>query len=134
MSFPSSYYETRFTLVGAPAELPDRFAIVTAHNPMDRRWSPRMNATADHRLRRLLQRKLLPHFRAIGHAPDHSHAEAGWGIETDLETALALARRFRQRALWWVDFDALHLVAARGAGHEMLGRFRPRVTGRAPAP
>ena len=102
MSFPSSYYETRFTLDGAPDPLPGRFAIITAHNPMDGAWSKRMNAGADHRLRRLLERKLLPHFRATGHSPDHSHAEAGWALVVDLDTSLAIARRFKQRAIWWI--------------------------------
>lgn len=127
MSFPANYYETRFTLQGAPDPPPARFAIITAHNPMDRRWSRRMNATADHRLRRLLERGLLPHFRATGHAPDHSHSEPGWAVVTDLDTALKIARRFKQRALWWIEDDELHLVASSGQPREILGTFRERV-------
>ncbi|MCH7225539.1 DUF3293 domain-containing protein [Haloferula sp. A504] len=127
MSFPASYYETRFTLVGAPDPLPPRFAIITAHNPMDRPWSPRMNATADQRLRRLLERKLLPHFRATGHAPDHSHAEPGWAIVTDLGTALAIARRFKQRALWWIEDNELHLIASARQRREIPGTFTERI-------
>lgn len=133
MSFPPEYYDTRFTLVGAPDPLADAFAIVTAHHPMDRRGSPRMNATADHRLRRLLERKLIPHFRATGHAPDHSHAEPGWAIACDLGTALAIARRFKQRALWWIEGDSLQLIASSGHPRETLGSFRDR-TARLPAP
>ncbi len=128
MSFPASYYETRFTLEGPPDPLPACFAIITAHNPMDRGWSPRMNAAADHRLRRLLERRLLPHFRATGHAPDHSHAEPGWAITTDLDTALAIARRFHQRALWWIEDDQLHLIASTGQPREGMNAFSERVT------
>jgi hypothetical protein len=127
VTFPATYYETHFTIEGAPDPLPARFAIITAHHPMDRRWSPRMNATADHRLRRLLERKLLPHFRATGHSPDHSHAEPGWCIATDLDTALRIARRFQQRALWWIEDDQLHLIAYSGTPRETLGSFRGRV-------
>ena len=127
MSFPASYHDTRFTVTAAPDPLPGSFAIITAHNPMDRPWSSRMNSTADHRLRRLLERKLLPHFRAIGHAPDHSHAEAGWAIVTELGTALSIARRFRQRALWWIDGNELHLIASSGQPRERLGPFHERV-------
>ena len=127
MSFPASYHETCFTLVAAPDPLPAFFAVVTAHNPMDRPWSVRMNTTADHRLRRLLERKLLPHFRATGHAPDYSHAEAGWAVVAELDTALSIARRFRQRALWWIDGDELHLIASSGTSRETLGSFRERI-------
>lgn len=125
--FPANYYNCRFRLEGAPDPLPARFAIITAHHPMDRRWSARMNATADHRLRRLLERKLLPHFRATGHAPDLSHAEPGWAVVSDLQTALAISRRFKQRALWWIDNDELHLIASTGTPSEHLGSFLDRV-------
>lgn len=128
MSFPSNYYETRFSFENAPAPLPSRFAIITAHNPMDRRWSPRMNAAADHRLRRLLERKLLPHFRATGHAPDHSHTEPGWAVVTDLDTALAISRRFKQRALWWIEDGQLQLIASPGTPREHLGPFLEKVS------
>lgn len=128
MSFPTSYRETRFTLVAAPDPLPGRFAIITAHNPMDRPWSGRMNATADHRLRRLLDRKLIPHFRAIGHAQDHSHVEPGWAVVTELDAALSIARRFKQRALWWIEDNSLHLIASSGSPRETLGSFKDRAT------
>jgi hypothetical protein len=128
VSFPASYYETHFRLEGAPDPLPRHFAIITACNPMDQPWSARMNASADHRLRRLLKRRLIRHFRAIGHAPDHSHAEPGWAVQTDLDLSIAIARRFRQRALWWIENDSLHLVAATGGSSEALGSFRHRIT------
>ncbi len=107
--FPADYYDCRFSSAGpVPAE---PFAIVTAWNPMDQRWSGRMNRAADHRLRRLLERKHLPHQRITCMAADATHAEPGWAVRCDLATALSLGRRFKQRALWWIEDKHLHLVA-----------------------
>jgi hypothetical protein len=127
VAFPAAYYTTRFTIDTAADPLPPQFAIVTAHNPWDRRRSPPENAAADRELRQQLERQRIAHFRAIGHAPDHSHAEAGWALIGDLAMARHLARDFGQRALWWIDGDQLHLVAATGDHAENLGPFRSRL-------
>ena len=108
---PAGYDECRFS---AGTEIPaGDFGIVTAWNPMDRRWSPRMNRAADHRLRRWLERHQLPRLRITSMAGDGSHAEAGWMIPAPAGVCLALARRFRQRALWWIAGDRLFLVHCR---------------------
>jgi hypothetical protein len=122
--FPAGYYNCRFSAEPAPGE---SFAIVTAWNPMDRLWSGRMNRAADHRLRRLLGRKHLPHTRATSMAPDGTHTEPGWAVACDLPVALHIARRFRQRAIWWVENGTLHLVACDDAHTESLGPFSDRL-------
>ena len=125
-AFPAAYYETRFRLARDPGPAP--FAIITAHNPMDRRLSPQANRRADLRLARLLARRRLPRFRATGHAPDGAHAEPGWAIDCDRETAGKFARHFHQRALWWIETDRLELVDSHNGARECLGAFSPRIT------
>lgn len=122
--FPADYYECRFSAESVPD---GPFAIVTAWNPMDVRWSERMNRAADHRLRRLLARKHLLHHRATASSPDGSHAEPGWAISCDLATALSVARRLRQRAIWWIENGTLHLVACDDGHTEALGGFSERL-------
>ena len=128
--FPSEYYETRFKLEGAPDPLPKAFAIITAHNPMNRVMTPRINRKADLRLKRLLERKLLPHFRATGMSPDGTHAEPGWAVETTLPIALAITRRYKQFALWWIENSELDLVHHDGVAREGAGEFSDRLRGK----
>ena len=125
--FPSSYYETRFLLARDPECLPASFAIITAHNPMNRRWSPRMNRKADLRLKRLLERKQIPHFRATGQSPDGSHAEPGWAVHCGLRKALGIAGRYKQLAIWWIDGDELSLIHYSGSSGGSIGSFAERI-------
>lgn len=124
--FPAAYYETRFQLESAPEPLPSSFAVITAWNPMDRRWSQNMNVAADHRLHRLLQRKLMKPFRATGQSPDGAHSEPGWAMECQLSQALAIGRRYRQRGIWWIEEDDLHLHSCFTPHSEIIAKFSQR--------
>ena len=121
--FPHYYYDTRFHLEGAPDPLPHAFAIIAAHNPMNRIRSLRINRKDDLRLRRLLERKLHPHFRAIAQATDGSHIEPGWAVEAPVEEALAIARRYKQFAIWWIESGELHLIHSTGEPRSHVGAF-----------
>ena len=125
--FPACYDDTHFIFENAPEPLPEAFAIITAHHPMNRRWSRKMNRAADLRLRRLLERKLIRHFRATGQSSDGSHAEPGWAVTAPLEQALAISHRFKQFALWWVEDGDLHLIRSDGRLRKSLGPLAPRV-------
>lgn len=125
--FPVEYYETQFRLVGSPEPLPRAFAIITAWNPMDCVYSSKMNRAADHRLRRLLERRCSHHFPAIGESPDGSHAEDGWAVVVSLSDALAIGRRYKQRAIWWIEDDQLHLISCSTNQMEALGPFSERI-------
>ncbi|MGE9269755.1 MAG: DUF3293 domain-containing protein, partial [Verrucomicrobiales bacterium] len=61
---PAVYGTTRFLVDELPRLEERKFAIITACNPMDRRFSERMNRKADRRLRRLLERRHLHPTRA----------------------------------------------------------------------
>ena len=126
-SFPDGYYKTRFTLGSAADPLPESFAVITAWNPMDKAWSERMNRAADNRLRRLLKRQGIPHFRVVGGAAETSHHEPGWAVVIDLKRALAIGRRYRQRAIWWIKDDQLELISSDGEIVESMGTFSERV-------
>jgi len=94
---------------------------------MDRDWSRKMNVVADHRLRRLLERQNLRHFRATGQSVDGSHAEPGWAIETSLDSALAIGRRYKQRAIWWIQQDDLTLASCLTPQMEIVATFSQRI-------
>lgn len=126
-SFPEPYFSTYFSLEDAPEPLPCRFAIVTAFNPMDRKLSHDENRLADQSLKNLIKDRNLSHFRATGGSPDMSHSEPGWAIETNLESALEMARKFNQRALWWIEDDELHLVDCSRTTPLHLSRFSDRL-------
>ncbi len=126
---PEAYRDTVFIIEAAPDPLPTSFAIITAHNPLGRKQSPRLNREADLRLRRLLQRSLASPFRATGCSPDQRHAEPGWGAELSFNDAITLGRRFRQLAIWWIENDALHLVDCADPRLEQIDRFSVRIVG-----
>jgi hypothetical protein len=129
MPMPSEYYSTVFLLEGAPSPLPASFAIITAWNPMDEVTPVEENERRDEELRSMLELRQISYFRATGCSPDFSHREPGWAVEADTETALEIARMFRQRGLWRVEADRLWLVdGADGSGAE-IGSFRERVRG-----
>lgn len=122
--FPEGYYGCRFSYDGGLP--PQPFAIITAWNPMDEPWSHRMNRAADLRLQRLIDRKFLTRRRTECSASDGSHREAGWAIGCDRRLALAIGRRFKQRAVWWIESDQLQLVACKDGHAETVANWPPR--------
>lgn len=126
-SLPTAYYTTRFFLDGKRASLPSSFAIVTAFNPMDEAVGPEANANADLRLEQALKSAGIPIMRVTGGSPDMSHLEPGWALDCHLTEALSLARKFRQRAIWWVDQDQLHLVDCSNPTPQPVAKFTERV-------
>jgi hypothetical protein len=124
---PAAYRSSIFLVSGTPAPLPAAFAIVTACNPMDRPTSDVDNRSADDALRRELERQALPHFRATGCSPDLVHREPGWAIPLPKSAALALAQRFGQRAIWWIEHDALFLISCLDGAEEFVDRFSARI-------
>lgn len=104
-----------------------RFAIVTACNPGDRLMPESINQAADAALARELDRLGCFRFRVVGASPDLVHQEPGWGVAMDSpEHAVTLGRRWGQIAIFWVDDDALSLVACEDGRSEALGRWSAR--------
>ncbi|HEY1123844.1 MAG TPA: DUF3293 domain-containing protein [Haloferula sp.] len=134
-TMPEEYLTTVFLLGVRPVPLPKKFAIITGWNPMDRPTSGAENIREDEALRRSLELKARPYFRATGCSPDLSHREPGWGAEITKEEAIALGRRFNQRAIWWVENGNLTLIGCEDSdglpvGEEMpIGKFDLRIVG-----
>jgi len=134
MTLPPAYRETVFVVEDPPSPLPAAFAIITAWNPMDRPTPLETNLAADETLRRLLRARRIPHFRVTGGSPDLHHREPGWACGMPRQDAIDLARRFDQRALWWIEDGTLVLVACIDGTAEAVGSFSNRIREARPDP
>lgn len=76
------------------------FWVVTAWNPDSQIHADSFNKAADEKLEQLLKNQGLTHFRVTGGSPDGLHAEPGWGISCDEQTALRLCAEFQQDAVF----------------------------------
>jgi hypothetical protein len=128
-TLPHEYLTTVFLLENHPPPFPRTFAIITAWNPMDRKLSDEENQREDEALRRDLRLRNLSYFRATGCSPDLSHREPGWAVEMPKADAIALGKRFGQRAIWWVAGDELLLVNCDTAEETDVGNFSLRIAG-----
>ena len=108
---PPEFLRTYFIADKRSGGWPDRFAVVTAHNPDGVIVSRAANRVADARLERRLTALGSSPFRVTGGSKDMSHAESGWGFAiANLETAVWLGREFRQLAVFWINRGDLFLL------------------------
>ncbi len=123
-----AYRTARFHCAILESEIPAAgFAIVTACNPGDRLQPEGANRQADDGLAAELDRRGWQRFRVIGASPDLRHQEPGWGAVTrSMAEAVALGRRWGQRAVFWVEGDALWLVDCLDGTSEDLGSWSSR--------
>ena len=126
--FPAAYFTTRFHAATPPAQWPDAFAIVTAHNPGGEQRTPAENAAADRELRAELADGGCWFTRLTGFDPDSNHGEEGWAARLTVDEARRLGRAFRQLAVYYVENDVLtvHSSAEPGAS-ATVGRFSERL-------
>ncbi|MFP4352602.1 MAG: DUF3293 domain-containing protein [Puniceicoccaceae bacterium] len=116
-----AYRTVVFAVGEPPPEKP--FWIVTAWNPEGRPADGAANRKADADLLAALRRTGETPVRVTGMSPDRSHREPGWSVK-DRETALSLARRFRQEAVYRIDrAGQLHLHETATGAEERLGRW-----------
>lgn len=130
MPLPPEYRSTVFLLENPPDPLPPSFAIVTAWNPRGMTIDATANRKADEVLHRELEELGLSPFRATGCSPDLSHREPGWAVVISKVEAIALGRRHRQLAVWWIRDDELILVDCATGGETRVARFSERIAGR----
>ena len=108
---PPEFSRTYFIADKQDAGWPERFAVVTAHNPDGVVVSPAANRDADARLEKRLTALGCTPFRVTGGSKEMSHAEAGWGFAiSNLEIAVWLGREFRQLAVFWIIRGDLFLA------------------------
>lgn len=124
----TAYAQAHFQLDCPAMELPVRFGIVTACNPMGVTVEASVNEGLDRDLGMSLLDRGIPHFRVTGGSRDMSHAEPGYGCAVDLERIVELGRQWKQEAVFWVEGDQLVLVSCDDSKHEEpLGSFRERL-------
>lgn len=127
MSLPPEFHSTVFLLGDPAGPLPAAFAIITAWNPEGVTVDEATNEIADQVLRRELEELGLPFQRVTGCSPDLAHQEPGWAAPLSKVEAIALGRRHRQLAVWWVRDDQLDLVDCRSGEAIRIARFPDRV-------
>ena len=128
MSDLSTAFSAAHFWTDAPTPLPERFVIVTAHNPDAVRTDAALNAAADARLHAELVADGHVPFRVTGGSPDRAHLEPGWGIATTDPEALGadLARRHRQLAFFWICAGDLWLVDTATLARTFVARWEER--------
>lgn len=124
----SAYRNTVFC-VSARLDLKRDFAIVTADNPGGVLRATSANRAAEAALRAELTARTSEAPRVVGCAPDFSFCENGFAAFLARDEALALAKRFDQRAIYLVANGDLHLLPCNPADPpaERLGLFAARV-------
>ncbi len=127
MSLPSEYASTVFRLEDPPSLLPTTFAIITAWNPMNERLPQEANETAGRALLADLEHSTATLFQATGASRDGSHKEPGWAADIPKTRAIALGRKYRQLAIWWIEGDDLILIDCATCDEQRLGSFRQRL-------
>lgn len=104
------------------------FSIVTADNPRGEISDALVNRRAE---RALFQELLLwcKPSRLQGCSPDGGHCESSFAAPITRRQARALAERYRQNALYYVEKGVLYLVPCRtdDRRQERLGLFAERV-------
>lgn len=118
----AAYFQTALR-----GEVPARFAVVTAHDPMGHLFSPAANRKLDAALRRRLDALGIERFRVTGGSEDGAHREAGWGmIVASPRIARELAAEFDQNAFYWVSRGRIYLGSSAGGPLKRAGSWNAR--------
>ena len=120
MKNQSLYLQTVFQY--SPADKPDAFWVVTAHNPNGKSAAPGDNILADAQLHEELKELKITSFRVTGLSPDESHAEPGWGFACEEATALRLGRQFQQEAIFHFQEELIELVCCENGDRQALDK------------
>lgn len=113
------------------ADIPSSFFIITAYNPDGITASDQENQIADEKLRAHLDFLAFDHFPVTGGNANFSHAEPGYGLACARQEALALARDFRQQAVFEIRQGRVFLISALPSPEpdEELGKWEELVVG-----
>ena len=136
------YSETVFKLI-KPFQLPQSFAIITAHNPEGAICNININNFHDADFRKFLSTKrqctigskptenefIKNTYPIIGCSPDMTHQEESYAIEAPKNRAYEIAERFKQNAFFWVDKGQLSIVPVRltEVSEIKVGSFKDRL-------
>ncbi|WAJ70661.1 DUF3293 domain-containing protein [Catenovulum adriaticum] len=86
------------------------FAIITAYNPLGSICTKNTNQRLDNRLQADIELLKAPYRKLWGCSPEFDHFEHSWAVMTDKGTAINLAKKYQQNAIYWVERGYLFLV------------------------
>jgi len=104
---PSIYFNTCFKLGLPLTDLPDSFAIITAHATTGEVWTAEDNNAANETLRAELESGGQLIGTITGYSPVTQHAEAGYAAALEFEEACKIGARFKQDAIYYVSSGTL---------------------------
>ena len=123
-----AYFETVFLVdpefVDHP---PDRFAVITAHNPKDQLLDENENRRLLEKLEESLLDSDKSFFPVTGSSPDGRHQEAGFGISCTLREALCIGMGFNQNAIYWIERENLQVIECSSGKAQDLGSWKDRL-------
>jgi len=123
-----AYFETHFQRDEPWDDWPASFAVITAYAPTGTTRPAAENAEADRRLEAELRSARCWVRRLTGYSPTTGHAEPGWAVELEFDTACDLGERYGQDAIYYVVGDALSVIHCDDRRRPVaVGRFRERV-------
>ncbi|HAE12320.1 MAG TPA: hypothetical protein DCG39_11830 [Opitutae bacterium] len=127
-SMNPAYFETVFLVdpkfVGHP---PERFAVITAHNPKDQLLDENENRRLLEKLEESLLDSDKSFFPVTGSSPDGTHKEAGFGISCTLREALCIGMGFNQNAIYWIERENLQVIECSSGKAQDLGSWKDRL-------
>jgi hypothetical protein len=104
---PPAYFDTRFKLGLPVTELPESFAIITAHATTGEVWTVEDNNNANEALRAELDKGGQFIGTITGYSPITQHAEPGYAAALEFEEACKIGARFKQDAIYYVSSGTL---------------------------
>ncbi|ABM26304.1 conserved hypothetical protein [Shewanella sp. W3-18-1] len=118
-------YQTPLFLLTQALSCDFPFAVITAHNPASKRFSPSKNRLLDRQLLLDIESLSSPYRALVGAAPDLSYMEKSWAVFIDRTMALQLGKKFNQYAIYMVEQGCVSLVPCTLAGYDevCLGKF-----------
>jgi len=86
------------------------FAVITACNPNGKLLTLKENEKLNH----LLKQQIKPYesIEIIGASPNLTHQEPSFAVDVSLPTAIDIAKKFKQNAIFWVSKGEVFLVSS----------------------
>ena len=127
-TFHPAYFQVVFDTHGFDGPWPDRFAIITAWATTGETWTAQKSIQANAALNWELIARGVWHTRCTGLSPDGQHAEPGWAVAIDRDSACKLGHRFHQDAVFLVNSDRLEVCRCSPPGEVAdAGSFASRI-------
>ena len=125
--FDERYCQTEFRVVKNPATQWERFAIVTACNPLGQPTSMSYNQDYTRALSTTIHERGYDAVQVVGYDPNGQHEEAGYAVDCTVEQARDLSRKYAQLAFYMVEGDHVTLHATDAELSRPVARWSHRL-------